>query len=510
MNIYERKSRWKIWLFLFAAVIIAASLYYTSILAGKIAEDEQREVWLWAQAVENKARLVFNTNQLFQRYAAEEREKVELWATAVNKLLAAEGDEVDPFYFEIFSRNESVPAILVDQHDTIINYRNVEGFDLQMGIEFTEEQKNAFTEYNPIMIENEYNEDQYIYYRNSKLFTDTRAYIREFINTFISEDIINAASVPVILTSGDSILNYANLDTAKLNHEPGYLAAMLREMENENAPLAIDIGSDKNYKVYYKESNLLKQIRIYPYVQFAIIGIFLIIAYIAFNTARKTEQNQVWVGMSKETAHQLGTPISSLMAWVEYLRESGTKPEIIKELEKDVNRLELITERFSKIGSLPSLKVHTLQKVMRKSVDYLKNRASKQVQIIMDFPEGSLSVKISPPLFDWVIENLIKNALDAMGGKGTLSITMTKHGDKVYIDLTDSGKGIPKSKFKTIFQPGYSTKKRGWGLGLSLTKRIINEYHKGKIFVKESHSTGTTFRIILPLVTTDDRSAMEA
>ena len=239
--------------------------------------------------------------------------------------------------------------------------------------------------------------------------------------------------------------------------------------------------------------------RFYPYFQFGIIGLFLFIAYLLFSTARKSEQNQVWVGMSKETAHQLGTPLSSLMAWLELLRLKDADEEAISEMEKDINRLKTISERFSKIGSGTNLIEENIVKIIYDSVEYIKSRTSKNIKYHINIAKNrAIIVPVNLHLFEWVIENICKNAVDAMSGKGELNVDISEDEDSITIDFSDTGKGIPKSSFKAVFNPGYTSKKRGWGLGLSLAKRIINDYHSGKIFVKSSTiDKGTTFRIVL-------------
>lgn len=270
-------------------------------------------------------------------------------------------------------------------------------------------------------------------------------------------------------------------------------------MAAENQPIEVEFGDGSKSYIFYQESMLLTQLKYYPYVMFGIIGMFLMIAYLLFSTARKVEQNQVWVGMAKETAHQLGTPLSALIAWLEYLRSTGLDPETAIEIEKDIKRLETITERFSKIGSIPKLDNVNLIQVLNESVNYIKLRTSKNVVFTIDTGnQKEVMAKLNIPLFEWVIENLCRNAVDAMNGNGAITISLSDQTQFVYIDISDTGKGIPKSKYKTIFEPGFTTKERGWGLGLSLTKRIIENYHSGKIFVKNSEiDKGTTFRIVL-------------
>ncbi len=318
---------------------------------------------------------------------------------------------------------------------------------------------------------------------------------------FLFEVIRNNNTVPMILTDGDDqIIDSRNLDTNKIKKSPNYLPRQLEEMKAGMPPIEIEIApGDLNY-IYYKDSFQLVQLRYFPWVQLGVISLFVVVGYITLSTTRVSEQNRLWVGMAKETAHQLGTPISSLMAWVEYLRETAPEQEYVtSELEKDVNRLELIADRFSKIGSKPDLEPYDIKQILTKGVGYIQDRSSKQVRFQLHLPDN-VNVLLNPPLFEWVMENLLKNALDAMEGLGTITVSATPENGYILIDINDSGKGIPKSKFKTVFQPGFSTKKRGWGLGLALAKRIVEQYHSGKIFVKDStEGKGTTFRIVLAL-----------
>jgi signal transduction histidine kinase len=264
-------------------------------------------------------------------------------------------------------------------------------------------------------------------------------------------------------------------------------------------PIRIDIWDGDYLLLYFNESDILRNLRIYPFIQLCVIIIFIVVAYFAFAASQRAEQNQVWVGMSKETAHQLGTPISSLMAWIEILKLQNVDESLIKEFEKDTVRLEKITERFSKIGSKPELLQTNLIETLLSTVNYLKTRSSSKIKFETSFEETEmLVVPLNAALFSWVIENLCKNAIDAIDNHGTISLALKNKDDQVYIDISDTGKGLHKSQFKTIFQPGYSTKKRGWGLGLSLARRIIENYHSGKIFIKSSDvGKGTTFRIVL-------------
>ena len=317
--------------------------------------------------------------------------------------------------------------------------------------------------------------------------------------TFILEVIKNNETVPVILTDkDDQIISSRNLDSNKEN-DPEYLAKQLDKMKKDNEPIEIILLDGNRNFIYYRESILLIRLFYFPIIQFGVILLFLFVSYLAFSSSRKAEQNQVWVGMSKETAHQLGTPTSSLMASVELLKLKNTDSEIITELEKDVNRLELITERFSKIGSKPKLTKQDIVSVLINAVKYIKARSSKKLSFSFNFSENDkIRVPFNASLFEWVIENLCKNAIDSMEGHGNITINIDDRIQYLFIDIIDDGKGVPKSKYKTIFQPGYTTKQRGWGLGLSLSKRIIEIYHDGKIFVNHSElDKGTNMRIVL-------------
>jgi signal transduction histidine kinase len=321
--------------------------------------------------------------------------------------------------------------------------------------------------------------------------------------SFMFHIIESNKTVPLILAdSSGNILLSKNFDSLTIERDHTFLERKLLEMKLQHNPIDIEYTKGVHEYMYYGDSVLLTELRYFPFIQFAIILLFIGVAYITFSTARRAEQNRVWAGMAKETAHQLGTPISALSGWVDYMKLQTNSPAtiaVLPDVEKDIERLELIADRFSKIGSVPELSSINLIEQIEKNVDYIKRRASGKVQFSLQSTNNeTIEALISPPLFDWVIENLLKNALDAIGGNGSIDIQLSKQGKKVYVDIKDSGKGIAPGKFNAVFRPGYSTKKRGWGLGLSLAKRIIIEFHKGKIFVKESApGKGTTFRIVL-------------
>ena len=305
-------------------------------------------------------------------------------------------------------------------------------------------------------------------------------------------------TIPIIMTdANNNVISSLNITEPKTNVKEFYTKEITRFKSNRPG---IKIILDKTVQyLYYDDSLIIKQLYYFPYVQLGVIFVFLLVAFFAFSGTKKAEQNQVWVGLSKETAHQLGTPISSLLAWVDLLKMRHQEDKLIGEMEKDVNRLRIIAERFSKIGSKPDLQIVSLNETLLNSVQYMSNRSSQKVAIQCHMPaDEHLFMELNVPLFEWVIENLCKNAIDAMDGVGSIDIIVIPKNDEVYIDVKDTGKGMDKRKFKVIFTPGFTTKKRGWGLGLSLAKRIIEEYHGGKIFVKQSElNVGTVFRIIL-------------
>ncbi len=309
-------------------------------------------------------------------------------------------------------------------------------------------------------------------------------------------------SIPIIETNErDSIVSYINLDSMQAETDRGFLPAKLREFKKANEPLVI-VLSEAPYmanKYYYGNTRLLAEVRYYPIVQLFIVGLLLLLLLLLLTTQHRSAQNQLWAGMAKETAHQLGTPLTSLQGWVEMLKSSGQEETITRELEKDVDRLRLVSDRFSKIGSTPHLEPTDLVAQVGAVTDYVKRRASQKVRFELHAPP-SLTLPLSPTLFDWVIENLLKNALDAMEGIGQITIDIRQQGARVIIDTTDTGKGISAANIARVFNPGFTTKKRGWGLGLSLSRRIIEQYHDGSLTVKHSEpGKGTTFRIELPV-----------
>lgn len=317
-------------------------------------------------------------------------------------------------------------------------------------------------------------------------------------DNLITKIIQDNTTIPVILTDDEgTVLTVLNIDSVKAN-DAIFLDKKIKSFQKKREPIVIKIDETFTNYVYYDDSTVLKQLQWFPYVQWAVLLIFISISFLALNSTKKAEQNKVWVGLSKETAHQLGTPISSLMAWVEYLKTKNIEEQLLNEIDKDVHRLRIIADRFSKIGSNPDPEVMDIKDALVNAVGYMEKRISSKVAIWITTTQEPVRVLLNESLFGWTIENLIKNAVDAMDGKGNITIETLTKGNKLLIDISDTGKGIPKSRVETVFQPGYTTKKRGWGLGLSLVKRIIESYLKGKIYVYKSElGKGTTFRIEL-------------
>ncbi len=497
------KGQWKLLLALSASMIVLASLWYTNILVNQIAREERNKIKLWTEAIEQKNDLVNYTKELFDKLELEDNKKVSLWAEATRYLANSTDLNDYSFVLQVVSFNTTVPVITTDNQGHIKDYRNLgrefnlnDDGDMKILQQRLEEMKGLN---DPIEIAIYGDAKDYLYFGTSSVVVELREVLDNLLKSFIGEILVNSASVPVILTdsTGINVIDFAYVDSAIIE-DGDRVAALIADMANQNEAIKLKIGDRISQYVYYKDSDLLIQLRYYPVFQLGIIALFLLLAYYIFSTSRRSEQNQVWVGMSKETAHQLGTPISSMLAWLEILKSKTEDTRTLEEMSKDLHRLEVITERFSKIGSEPVLEDTDLMICVNNVVTYLKKRLSSNINFEVSSDQEKMMTKLNAPLFEWVLENIIKNGADSMEGKGDITIQAMDEGERIVLDITDTGKGIRKGNWKSVFDPGFTTKKRGWGLGLSLVKRIIVNYHKGKVFVKHSElNQGTTFRILL-------------
>lgn len=499
---YSNKSRSKFLLIMGAFLIAGLSLLYTNQLVHKVESEERTKVKLWAEAIQKKAKLVKYANSLFNQIGSDESQKVRLWAEAERKIVDPNGSGNDlSFPLDVVRNNRTIPVILTDESgNPLLNLNLADSVKaIQNNTAYLKSQVELMRqEHKPIEINVYKTKKEYLYYSDSKLFTDLKVVLNDLVESFMKDVQTNASSVPVILTDSTQtkIMQSGNVDTLKMK-DSVYRKSLIADMQQTNPPIEIELPDEGKQYIFYEESTLSKELRYYPYFELGAISLFIMLAYFLFSSARKSEQNRVWVGMAKETAHQLGTPLTSLMAWIEYLKSKNV--ELTDEMEKDVKRLETITKRFSKIGSTPQLEPYDVMDELRETEDYIRTRSSQKVKFTLhENPDIDTVALLNPPLFSWVIENLFRNAIDAMGGEGAISMDVSRLENTVIVDITDTGKGIPKGNFKTVFEPGYTTKSRGWGLGLSLCKRIIEDYHGGKIFVKHSEiNKGTTFRIVL-------------
>jgi two-component system, sporulation sensor kinase D len=496
VDLYSNKQRWKILLFAVAMIIVGITLWYSNHIADKIREEERQKISLWSEAIQRRAELVNFTQNLFEGLRDEERKKANLLAKAY-QILSDPMDQNDlTFVTDYIWGNTTIPILIYDEKGVLWNSANLP--PNRIGDRSYSDSLYAVMKgkYEPILFPEV---GLSVYYNDSYLFMELQHTMDDLINSFISETVINSASVPVIVTDSSQtlLLKIGNINSSQVN-TPELLALRLKKMKGANEPIQVNLPGQGVQYIFYEDSEILKQLQLFPVFQLILIGVFLVVSYLIFSTFRKAEQNQVWVGMAKETAHQLGTPLSSLMAWSSILESNGVEAQILDELNKDIDRLNTITERFSKIGSKTELHEEDLSEVLQQSFDYLHKRISPHVKFEIPTNAEPIMAPINKALFGWVLENLVKNAVDAMGGEGHLSAAVFHEEGMAVIEVTDSGKGIPKNKWSTVFQPGYTTKKRGWGLGLSLVKRIVETYHGGRIFVKHSEvGKGTTFRIEL-------------
>jgi hypothetical protein len=489
---------WRRLLIAVLVVVLLFSLLYTLKLVRSVSAREKENARIWINTIKQQRKLISNIEMLFDELDDEEEKKLRLWAKAVKRLPLISHDDSDfQLVFDLVKDNESIPAILTDRRGEVLYSRNIEQSyrDLQLNEVLALMKK----EHHPIRINLPNRGLNYLYYSESKIHRDVNIIFDDLLHSYLFDIENNVVSSPVLYmdSSQKEVLAYGNLSkNSKLLSHDNTLQEQITALQNSVTPLQIG-----NEFLFVEETDLLLMIKFFPVVFIVLVCCFVIVFYFYLSTSGRYERNFLWVGMSKETAHQLGTPISSMMAWIEVLKDEYGKEIGFQEIQKDVDRLELIADRFSKIGSRPKLEEGEINTEVSYVLSYMKPRISPHVKISISDNSADLPVLYSKQLFGWVLENLIKNAVDAMSGKGELDIELFKEKDKVIIEIEDTGTGIRKSRFKKVFKAGYSSKKRGWGLGLTLVKRIIEEYHQGKIFVKSSvEGKGTVMRMELILL----------
>jgi len=517
MNIYSNKQKWKIILFIGALALTGFSLFISNSIVTKVGEREKLRAKQWAGTIKKKIELVKLTNNTFNELREKERKEIATWVDAtksVGQMSILDGNQMIDFPMRIIENNENIPVVIVDDQWNISSFRNTSIDSNYINKKYPnlpQAEKDSLLEIKLRALAKDWKNNGRFFtievYKDLFMtcaYNDSKGIIKlekerdSLIASFHKELIDNQGNIPVMLVKEDSnSIIGSNIDFQKIKNKKAYI----NQFKTINEPIIIDFNDGSKNLLYYDDSRELKKLLWYPYIQFLIIGLFVFIAYLLFSTFRKAEQNQLWAGMAKETAHQLGTPISSLMGWVQYLNQQKIDEMVVKDMQKDLDRLNVITDRFSKIGSDVRLQNEDLSLTITNIISYLKTRISDKVEIKFIFDKTvKFKIRHNTALVEWVIENIVKNAIDAMKGKGVLKIDLTRKNNTFQIDISDTGCGMSSKEFKTIFKPGYTTKKRGWGLGLALTKRIIEDYHKGKVFVLKSEiKKGTSFRIILPL-----------
>jgi hypothetical protein len=485
MDLYTSKQRWKFLLILLALLIVGASLFYSNQSIRKIGDRERQKAQQWALALRKKAELVDLSSQIFSALQEKERQKMELVVQANRTILGASdlnmSQDID-FALQIIEANKDIPFILLNDDGSISQSRNIERKGASSA-----QNKNFYSDSIQKLAKSwiaanrfyqiQVFEDMYmtLCYGYSKELLRLQAHSDSLIQSFNSDLADQKNLVPVLLYEPkNNTVIASNLGAKALSKNQ--IDKTISEMAKQYPPIELRYNGERKL-LYLKDSEEVKQLFWLPYLQFGILGLIVLIGYLLFSMYRKAEQNQVWAGMAKETAHQLGTPLSSMMAWVAHLEQQDIDPMIPREMHKDLERLEKITDRFSKIGSGAKLIEADLAETIENNLNYLKARLSQKVDIQYDLSgERPLLVRHNASLIEWVIENICKNAVDAMEGIGTLRIHVQEVAEWVHIDISDTGKGLTPKQFKTIFEPGYSTKKRGWGLGLTLVRRIVEEY----------------------------------
>jgi signal transduction histidine kinase len=480
-------------------VVALSTMWATLFIVRKISNDEYRHAKMWASSIQQKAELIEQSKSFFEQIEAMERSKLQLWAEAVSKAFFARSAEEFYLYNKIVEENTTIPVIITNQRHEILHCANTD-FDCSKIRVLKDSLYDEFSQLPPLSVPF-MNSTLYFFYKHPKAFVEIQDILDGIIHSFIDEIVINSIFAPILIVSEDqkTVIQANNISPERYDN-PEALKTTLNYMRAQNTPVQFPIDAFETYYIFYESSIVTRYLAFLPVIAFVLFGIFIWSIIWGLRLSRQSENNKLWVGMSRETAHQLGTPISSLMGWMGYLRSQNVKEDYLVEMEKDIDRLAVISERFSKIGSKPEMTTANVVSTVYNVIHYLQFRLSQKIKFQVNVPSNAVILaSVNTQLGEWVLENLFINAVDAIGPKdGLIQIEITEQHEKVIIDVTDNGSGISRDKWKTIFEAGFTTKSRGWGLGMPLCYRIIHDYHNGDIFVKQSIiGEGTIMRIIL-------------
>ena len=491
MSFFYMKQRLKLIVLTLTIGLALLALWQVQRIADQVRQSEEAKVRLWASAIGQRNQMAAATAHFFQQATLDEHRKMQLYTDILQSFNDPDLGMDLKFslaYVNYIVDSSHTPIIITKSRDSVITVpQELAGQKLEGSLleEYSQNPPFSYRIWGMPMT---------LYYKESEYYTQLREVLAGFTMSFLTDITQNSVLVPVVIvdSSRTTVLAHGNIDSAAVAHldlEKGF----------NDEPIEITMPDGRPAYVYYSSTPLLRSLRWMPLFYFFIAIVLLVVSYNLFRTARTAEQNRIWVGLAKETAHQLGTPLSSLVAWNEYLRGKQLTDQYADEIGKDLHRLETITHRFSKIGSVPELKEEDVQQVVERAIQYLRGRTSKKVQFSVSFPEGERFIApLNSHLFEWVIENLCRNAVDAMEGVGSVTIVGSQDARRIYLDVSDTGRGIAPSAQNKIFDSGYTTKTRGWGLGLPLARRIMNQYHRGELYLKYSVvGQGTTFRIVL-------------
>ncbi|MCX8080450.1 MAG: HAMP domain-containing histidine kinase [Bacteroidia bacterium] len=490
------RERWKWVLGFVCLLLIILVFYFSGLLLEKIRQEEEKKVKLWAGAIQKKSELLREAGKLFSEITEEEKIKATIYARATEALAHNASPSGIEFLLFVLQNNQTVPVILTDSKNKIVAFRNLDSARTSDTAYLYSELREMKKKYPPIRLKLYKGLEQFLYYKDSRILTRSRSIMDTLVNSYLQEVARNSIQVEVLWMGEDNrVIAYNAPDSSS---QPQQTEKILLRLSKQNPPIEITLPDGSKSHIYYASSSILSYIRYFPYLFSVVFVLILILTIFFYSSSYRLEQDRLWVGMSKETAHQLGTPISSLMGWVDLLEDKISDERIMSSMKEDLKRLKMITQRFSKIGSKPELKESSLTALVNNFTEYIQHRISKNIRIHTRVPDKEIFIPMSAELMEWVLENLIKNAVDAMQGHGNIYITLEEKPETIILKVADEGKGIPPNLRKKIFKPGFSTKSRGWGLGLSLSKRIIEEYHDGKLYVeKQLPDKGAVFCIEL-------------